>query len=157
MKYSIDSSALINGWQKNYPPDIDIFSPIWDGLSSLIESGDLRSTEEVLHELEKQHDDVYGWVKERPDLFIPIDDQIQNAVTNILRDYPRLVDNRKDRSGADPFVIAQAQISGAIVVADELPSNNLLKPKIPDVCVALGISCITLLQMIRREGWASSS
>lgn len=157
MKYSIDSSALINGWQKYYPPDIDIFSPIWDGLSSLIDSGDLRATEEVLHELEKQHDDVYQWVNERPNLFIPIDDRVQNAVIDILRGYPRLVDNRKDRSSADPFVIAQAQISGAIVVADEFPSNNILKPKIPDVCVALGINCITLLQLIRREGWTSSS
>jgi hypothetical protein len=63
------------------------------------------------------------------------------------------VDTKKSRSVSDPFVIATASVNGAAVVTSELPSGNIQKPKIPDVCVAENISCITLLQLFLAEGW----
>ena len=49
MKYSIDTSSILEGWRRHYP--LDVFPGLWDQLDSLIADGDLRSTEEVLHEL----------------------------------------------------------------------------------------------------------
>jgi len=86
-------------------------------------------------------------------LFIPIDTQIQQVVSNILKDYERLVDTKKGRSVSDPFVIALAQIHKACVVTGELPTNNIKKPNIPDVCRALGIRYINLLSLMREQGW----
>jgi len=155
LKYSVDTSAFLDGWVRYYPPDT--FPGLWERIEKLIDSGDLRATEEVLHELEKKHDDVYAWAKERKDaLAVPIDDRIQPAVTAILEDFEKLLDTRKNRSAADPFVIALAQIEGCTVVTGEGTTGSLDRPNIPDVCTALGVPCIGLLQLIRREGWTFS-
>ncbi len=155
MKYSIDTSALLDGWVRYYPPDT--FPGLWERIEKLIEDGDLRATEEVLHELEKKDDDVYAWAEERKDaLSVPIDDRIQPAVSAILEDFEKLLDTRKNRSAADPFVIALAQIEGCAVVTGEGLTGSPDRPNIPDVCSGLGIPCISLLQLIRREGWKFS-
>ena len=39
---------------------------------------------------------------------VEIDDTLQTHLVRIMTDYPRLVDTAKNRSGADPFVIALA-------------------------------------------------
>ena len=151
MIYSIDTSSIIHGWYRYYPPDV--FLAVWQELDSIILDGRLIATEEVLHELEKQDDDVYKWAKQRSQLFIPLDIPIQRAGASIINAHPRLVDNRRNRSAADPFVIALAQIEDATVVTGENPTNNAEKPNIPDVCRAMNIPCINLLQLIRLEGW----
>ena len=60
----------------------------------------------------------------------------------------------KGISGADPFVIAMAKDGGAhwTVVADEHP-GSLENRKIPFVCAAERIRCITLQRMMLEEGW----
>jgi hypothetical protein len=151
LRYSIDTSAILDGWVRYYPPDT--FPGLWVRLEGLVDDGSLRATEEVLHELERKDDTVHGWLKERSHMFVPIDNEIQPAVAAILSRFERLVDTRKNRSAADPFVIALAQIEGCIVVTGESATNNLAKPHIPDVCAALGIQPISLLQLIRMEGW----
>ena len=155
MKYSIDTSAILDGWRRHYPPDM--FPGLWGKLDTLIEQGQLRATEEVLHELERKDDDVFAWAKARADvLFIPIDDAIQPVVSEILGRFEKLVDTRANRSAADPFVIALAQLKRCTVVTGEHPSNSPDRPHIPDVCSALSISSISLLQMMRAEGWTFS-
>ncbi len=151
MKYSIDTSAILNGWRRYYPPDV--FPSLWMRIASIIDSGALIASEEVLFELERQDDEVYAWALERRAMFRPIDEPIQIAVAGILRDHPRLVDTRRQRSGADPFVIALAKIENAGVVTSEKHSGVLSKPNIPDVCDALGIRCLDLLDLIREQGW----
>ena len=74
-------------------------------------------------------------------------------MNNILGKYERLVDQRKNRTAADPFVIALAQINNCKVVTAEHPRNNLLKPNIPDVCDALNIQWMNPVQLMREEGW----
>lgn len=86
-------------------------------------------------------------------MFRPLDEKIQEVVTGILRDYPRLVDTRKSRSGADPFVIALGQIEGRAVVTYEGATNKIDRPNIPDVCEALSIPCVTFIEMARQQGW----
>ena len=39
------------------------------------------------------------------------------------------------------------------VITGETPSGSLKRPKIPDVCLAIGVEPIGLLDLIRREGW----
>ena len=151
MIYSIDTSALLDGWVRYYPPDI--FPSLWTNLEFLIDTQKLIAIEEVLVELKKKDDEVYKWAYKHHHMFMPIDNQIQTAVSNILNDYERLVDTSKNRSTCDPFVIALAQVTGCVVVTGERATGNLKKPRIPDVCVELGIESINLLQLIRKEGW----
>lgn len=154
MRYSIDTSAILDGWVRYYPPDT--FPGLWQRIEELISTGDLGASEEVLHDLAKKDDDAHAWAKAHQQMFVPIDDRIQPVVSALLERFERLVDTGKNRSASDPFVIALAKVEACTVVTGEKPSNNIDKPKIPDVCTALGIPCITLLQLIRAEGWTFS-
>jgi len=149
--YSIDTSALLDGWRRYYPPDV--FPLLWKKLDELIEKQILKATEEVLIELEKQDDAVFEWAKDRQQMFIPIDEDIQLAVRNLLRNHHKLIDERKNRSGADPFVIALAQVKGGIVLTGEHPTNSQKRPHIPDVCDAVGVRWLNLLQLFREQKW----
>jgi hypothetical protein len=63
-----------------------------------------------------------------------------------------LVDNTKQRSLADPWVIAHAMKAGACVVTKENLETalNSKRIKIPNVCQNLGIRCINDFDMIRE-------
>lgn len=150
MKYSLDTSAILDGWRRYYPPDV--FPPLYDWLAELIASGDLRASEEVLHELEKKDDAVHGWVRTRVDLFVPTDEAVQREAMKVLANHKKLIDTRPRRSSADPFVIAVAKLNDAVVVTGELATNSLKRPNIPDVCDAMGLESTNLLGLCRREG-----
>ena len=151
MRYSVDTSALLDGWVRYYPPDT--FSSLWRRLEELIGEGELRATEEVLHELAKKSDDVHAWARDQDGLFLDLDEEIQVAVAEILADHPKLVDTRANRSAADPFVIALARLNRCAVVTGERLTGSLDRPNIPDVCQVLDIECIDLLAVMRQQGW----
>jgi hypothetical protein len=149
--YSIDTSAILDGWVRHYPPDI--FPGLWAKIEILIENGGLVATEEVLLELKKRDDAVYRWALKQRSMFRLLDDRIQMAVADVLMHHPRLVGARANRSGADAFVIALAAVEHCTVVTGESATNSTSRPNIPDVCAAMEIRCISLLQLIREQGW----
>lgn len=151
MKYSTDTSAILDGWRRNYPPDV--FPAWWERVEEAIADGRLRATEEVLVELERKDDEVYAWAKKHAGLFVAIDEAIQEAVTRILDQHEKLLDTRANRSSADPFVIALAQVNGCAVVTGEQATGSLTRPHIPDVCTALNVPVMTVLDVARAEGW----
>lgn len=151
MKYSVDTSAIIEGWVRDFPPDLAPHA--WMKIEESIDGGVLVASEEVLIELEKKHDKVYEWACKRKHMFVPTDEKIQEAVRSILRDYNRLVDTRRNRSGADPFVIALAMVKRLSVVTAENPTGSPERPKIPDVCDALDIQWLNTIALFREQGW----
>ncbi len=155
MKYCIDTSALIHGWQRAY--SIKAFPALWDRVNGLILDGLLIAPDEVKVELEKKADDLYDWLCNRDSVFIEIDENIQEAVHQILESYPMLLDTRKHRSAADPFVIALAQLEKCTLVTQEGKTGKISKPNIPDVCDALNIHWVTLHDMILEIGWVFKS
>lgn len=109
--------------------------------------------DEVFLEIRKVDDDLHEWVNARRFIFFPLDVEIQAAAKAVLKSYPRLVDTKRGRSQADPFVIACAQVKSAIVVTEEDKRENPGKsPKIPDVYEALGIPYMNTLDFIRKLG-----
>lgn len=155
MIYCLDTSGILDGWRRNYPPDV--FLDIPDLLDSLIEDGRLFIPDEVIRELSKVDDDVLAWAKSKENAVVIPEEEIQERVVELLAKHPKLVSAGKGRSGADPFVIATAVVKGAMVITGEVFSNNLEKPRIPDVCRSIGIGCGTFLDMLRREDWKFSS
>jgi hypothetical protein len=148
MPYCVDTSAWLDGWQRHYPRDV--FPSLWAKLDEVIDAGEIICSEEVYIELERKADDLHDWVKDRKVMLVPLTARIQETAIALLSDYPRLVDTLRGRSKADPFVIATAiERQGSIVVTGEYATGRLDKPRIPDVCEAKGIACISFLQMIR--------
>jgi len=151
LNYSVDTSAIIEGWTRGFPPDV--FPQVWVKIEGLIDDGVLLASEEVLIELERKHDKAYAWACHRKHMFVPTDENIQRVVKDILRDYGKLIDTRKNRSGADPLVIALARVRNLSVVTAENLSSSLERPKIPDVCEALGIRWLDMVELSRERGW----
>ena len=154
MIYCVDTSSLIAAWQERYP--IENFPKFWDRMDALIKDGRLISPIEVFNEIKKRSDELHGWLKSRKeDMFRELDDDVQIEVTNVLKQFPRLVADKKLRTSADPFVIALARITGHQLVTEEKPTGSLSRPNIPDVCAQLSLSTIGILQVIQREKWVA--
>jgi len=147
MPYCVDTSGWLDGWQRHYPPDV--FPTLWTKLDGVVTQGEIISSEEVYVELKRKADDLHEWVQARKQMLVPLDEAIQLRATELLGEFPRLVDTLRNRSKADPFVIATAIERTAVVVTGEGP-GSLEKPRIPTVCQVRGIRCITFLQMIRE-------
>ena len=49
MSYSVDTSALTEGWVRLYP--LTVFPTLWHQMDSLIRKQRLMAVDEVLHEL----------------------------------------------------------------------------------------------------------
>jgi hypothetical protein len=151
MAYCFDTSVLIECWSRSYPPDV--FPGLWVKLDALIAQQEVLCADEVRVELERQEDELAKWIKVRPQLFVPLDDAIQRATSEVLLAHPLLMKATKNRNGADPFVIATAQVRGLTVVTEEKGGTDT-KPKIPSVCAALRVPCTNVLSFIRDQGWS---
>lgn len=152
MTYVFDTSAFIEAWVRSYPPDS--FPQLWEKIDDLVNEGRLIAPEEVLEELRAQDDDLHAWVKERSTKVIqPTSRALMLEARTILSNHPLLTKSGTGRSGADPFVIALAVLRGCPLVTQERGGSQS-KPRIPYVCKAQGIACVTLLELIRVERWS---
>lgn len=128
---------------------------LWQKLNDTISHARVVCPEEVREELKRQDDGLSKWLADRPYVYVALDEPIQRATSAILRDHARLMKATKNRNGADPWVIATAQVRGLTVVTEER-GGTVAKPKIPSVCAALGVRCIDVLAFIREQGWSFS-
>jgi len=140
----------MDAWVRYYPPDV--FETLWKRFDNLIDAGHLVAIDEVRRELEKKEDDLCKWIVARPKMLVTLDEAIQGRANPIINRFPSLTNTKSVmRGAADPFVIALAQERNLTVVTAESPKPT--KPRIPDVCASLGVPCITLVELFRREGW----
>ena len=149
MTFCVDTSALIEPWRRRYP--LDVFPTFWETLDAWAKDGRVLAPDEVLIEIRKVDDDLKEWVEDRRYLFRPPVEEVQVAVLEIMASHPRLVDTKKGRSIADPWVIAQAEVSGAVVVTEEHRKGGR-SPRIPDVCVARKVEYTDVIGLIRAMG-----
>ena len=152
--YSLDTSALIAAFHERYP--IDNFRSLWRKIEELIKNGRLKMSQIVFDEAMRDTD-IKLWCDQnqlKPDFQVPIDELVQEKVSEVLSEFPRLVDNRTGKSGADPWVIALAlTIENCIVVTEENPTDSKNRPKIPDTCAHFNLQCIKVVDLIKRENW----
>ena len=79
MKYCIDTSGWLDGWERDYP--IDVFPSMWEMIDELIDKGELVSSEEVYVEVEKKSDGLHPWLKDRKKkVLYPITDEVRYRI-----------------------------------------------------------------------------
>jgi hypothetical protein len=100
MPFSLDTSAILDAWVRHCPPDV--FPTVWSHMDHAAENGEILVIEEVVQELGKKDDGASKWVKDRGVMVIPIDEEVQRHVVEIMSTYSRLVDTKKNRSVGDP-------------------------------------------------------
>jgi hypothetical protein len=154
--YSIDTSFFMD-WQGRYYP-LDVFTSLQTNIEALITSGDFLAVELVSEEIEAVGTpDLRAWAKNNKNIFVPLTPDVQVEAAGIEAKYPDLLDPKLPYQSADAYVVALAKLKNGIVVSQETSANEKHKPKksyyIPDVCRDLGVSCINLLGLMRREKW----
>ncbi len=148
--YVVDTCSFTT-LHKIYPRDV--FPGVWEKVDELIESGRLISVDEVLHEISRQDDVLAKWAKARKEIFIPLTEEVQDAAKDIVNRFVKILDFKKNKSGADPFLIGLAQTrEDSIVVTEEKNSGGPDKHKIPDICNAIKIPHMNFLSMLKSEG-----
>ena len=148
-KYIIDTCSF-TALRRVYPSDV--FPSVWSKMDDLANVGIIGSLDLVLNELKAQDDEVLDWAKSHLPIFVDLDNEIQLKATEILQQFAtNFVDLKKRTSGADPFVVAAAVVHSCVVVTEEKRSGGTPRVKIPDVCRVLGVDCIHLLELLRRE------
>ena len=153
--YSVDTSSLMD-WQARFYP-VEVFGALVGRMNALADAGRLLAPALVREEIEKVGTaGLRDWADAHKPIFIPTGELLKEAQA-IQGQFPDLLDPKADYEEADAYVIALAQRRGAIVVTQETAASEKHRPKrthfIPDVCRDLGIPCINLLGLMRREGW----
>lgn len=147
-KYVFDSNIFIN-LQRRQP--LDIFPSLWNKIGELMDAGIIISSQEVYDEIIIGGDDLEKWAKSRKESFLPPDVSVQQEVRTILSTHRGLVEGGKKKNSADPFVIALAKQQQCKVVTEEVPTHNVIAPKIPDVCLAYRVECTDFVGFAREE------
>lgn len=154
--YSLDTSMFMD-WQARYYP-LDVFRSLEAELKTLIANGQCAAVSLVQEEIDSVGTpDLQTWAKKQAGLFVPLTTDIQRAGASIEARYPDLMDPKSPYQSADAYVIALAQLRGGVVVSQETSAAEKRRPPkehyIPDVCRELGVPCINLLGLMRRERW----
>jgi hypothetical protein len=152
--YSIDTCAILDVVERYY--NEKVFPGLWKNIDNFIMTGRIIAAYEVKVELEKKEDsEGYKWAqKYSRNLFRPFGGSQQTHVRTILRQYPGLIEPDSGKSNADPFVIALAITTSAIVVTSEKGRGSINRPNIPDVCKKMGVKCVNIIGMCELEGWS---
>ena len=154
--YSVDTSALMD-WQARFYPT-DVFPGLKKQIEKLIKDRRFQAVALVKDEINSVGTPgMKSWAASQSGLFVPVDTEIQAVAKDIQSQYPDLVDVKNLHEQADPYVIALAKQQNWTVVSQETSVDEKRNPRkqhyIPDVCRDLGIPCINLLGLMRKEGW----
>lgn len=154
--YSLDTSVFMDWQARYYPPDI--FKSMITKVDVLIANGECSAVDLVKEEIDAVGTpELRTWAKNHPALFVALDPLVQVEAASIEARYPDLMDPKSPYQSADAYVIALAKVKGGTVVSQETSAAEKRSAKrthyIPDVCRDLGIPCINLLGLMRREKW----
>jgi hypothetical protein len=154
MSYVFDNSPLSVLFRNYYP---GVFRTLWQGFDSLVDTGKILSTREVLREIKDSPiESLRQWAADHRAIFATPTAEEAEFVARIYRvqHFQHNIEVKKLLNGghnADPFVIARAAVTGGTVVTMERFKDNAAK--IPNICRHFELSCITLEEFMQAEGW----
>ena len=136
----------------------DQFPTLHSQFETMVASGSITSTREVMIELEagKQRTiDAFTWAEQNEKLFTTLARSEAEFVTEIFQvaHFQQIV-RRKDgvvSTSADPLIIARANYLGGVVVTEERKPPH--GARIPNICEHFDIPCVKLDGFMRQENW----
>lgn len=152
--YLLDANVFIQA--KNLHYGLDFCPAFWDWLVDQNRLGKVLSIEKVGDELQAGDDDLSGWAATQGgSFFVPPDSSVLPALPRVSAWASGQTYEAAAVSAflqvADYWLVAHALAHQITVVTHEIPSDSVRKIKIPNVCVGLGIHCVTPYEMLRRE------
>ena len=153
MAYLLDSDVFIQAKNLHYP--MDVCPGFWDWIQREHSAGKLFSIEKVGDELQGHDDELATWAKKiGPGFFLRPDAPVNVALPKVSgwatsQQYEPPAVNVFFNS-ADYYLAAQALAHNHVVVTHEVASDGK-KIKIPNVCIGVGVKCMTPFEMLRLE------
>lgn len=152
--YLLDSNVFIQAKNDHY--GFDFVPGFWEWLIKENQAGSVASIEKVRDELRAGKDDLSEWAKQRDDgFFLKPDSAVVEALSQVSNWSATQVYEPAAVAtflkAADYWLVAHALAYNWVVVTHETPDNTLMKIKIPNACVGLGLCCINPYQMLRQE------
>ena len=154
MAYLLDADVFIRAQNLHY--GFDFCPAFWDWLVQQSQGGQVYSIEKVGDELLAGADELSNWAGDRgDDFFLPPDAALLPALAKVSswatgQSYDQAAVSTFFQK-ADYYLVAQAYASQYTVVTHEIPSTSSRKIKIPDVCIGLGIKCMTPYEVLKKE------
>ena len=152
MTYLLDANVFIDAKNRHY--GFDFCPGFWDWLARANLQGRVFSITKVADEL--QDEDLAPWAKARGETFFLAPTKKTLSAFHKINDWlfgagytPSAVS--EFQAVADFYLVAQALADGHAVVTHEVPSGSLKRVKIPDACMAMGVTCLQPFEMLRRE------
>lgn len=154
MAYLLDANVFIQA--KNLHYGLDFCPAFWEWLVSNNFAGKVFSIERVGDEINAGADELAAWAAQRgPNFFLKPDAAMLPILTTVSawvtsQNYEPAAVNTFLQV-ADYYIVAHALAHGHVVVTHEVSSVSPRKIKIPNVCIGLGIKCMTPYEMLRYE------
>jgi hypothetical protein len=154
MTYLLDANVFIQA--KNLHYGLDFCPAFWEWLVVKNRTKKVFSIEKVGDEIKAGADELTVWATNRGDEFflkpdatiLPVFNKVSSWITS--QNYePAAVSTFLQL--ADYYIVAQALANGYTVVSHEVISSSTKRIKIPNVCIGLGVKCITPFAMLRIE------
>lgn len=150
--YCFDTSAFVNPWRRYYP--LDLFPSVWEHIDRCIVDGSILAAHEVHHELDQKDDELLQYIKARDGLFVPLDEQQQGYVAEIVNQFPSWINPESTKNSADPFIVALArQRQLTVVTYEQKAGHGSLRVQIPNVCEHYGIPWVPYLRFLKDSGF----
>ncbi len=154
MAYLLDANVFIQA--KNLHYGLDFCPAFWQCLIENNITGIVFSIEKVGDEIFSGSDELSDWAAKRSDnFFLKPDETILPALGKVSQ---WVTHNGYEPAAvntflqvADYYLIAHAVAHKLIVVTHEKADGTKKRIKIPNVCIGLGIKCMTPFEMLRHE------
>ena len=154
MAYLLDANVFMQA--KNLHYGLDFCPAFWDWLIQQNSAGAVFSIEKVADEIAAGADELSDWAEGRGSgFFLPPDAPVLPALAEVstwvtTQSYhPSAVNTFLQV--ADYYLIAHARAHGYTVVTHEVPSTSAKRVQIPNVCIGVGVKCVTPFEMLRTE------
>ncbi|WP_455923044.1 DUF4411 family protein [Pseudomonas putida] len=156
MKHLLDSNTLIEAKNRYY--SMAVCPGYWNWLLVQNQAEQLASIVPVREELIKGNDELTQWAHDNGDLFHDISDAdtqmaYAKVVAAVAEHAPAMHAGAMDEflRGADPWLIARAMTTGAVVVTHEV-YNAAIKRKfiIPNVCEWFGVPYMNTFDLLGK-------
>lgn len=154
MTYLLDANVFIEAKNRHY--GIDFCPAFWTWIYREHVAQKVFSIGEVAEELHAGNDDLAKWARGgiKP-MFTQLDDAAVERLSEVVKwvqSQPHQTSAKQEfLAGADSRIVAYALAHKYTIVTHEVPAKSFKKIKIPDVCIAHSIECITPFELLRRE------
>lgn len=156
--YLLDANVFIQAHRAHY--GFNVVPGFWDWLDRAHHRGQLLSVGKVYEELVEAGDELTDWVRTRGEFFAEPDDEVVASFRDVSTWAQARVGGGQSSQAAvneflgvgDSFLVAHAHAHGFTLVTHETSEpDRKNRIKIPDVCNAFGIDCVSPFVMLARE------